>query len=163
LRVAMRGHHADGLVIAPEPCAVGFVHHGAVDLHQVALCDEGGGMGDGRVVQPDTALGEQLLRVAAAGDAGTGQPLRDAFAAPRPSCRVAAGAQAAMSASKMRRSPGSMRNSGCHCTPRQKRRRESSMPSMMLSGAVALTTACGPGSRTAWWCAEFTCITPAPT
>ena len=29
--------------------------------------------------------------------------------------------QAAIKASNIRRSPGSMKNSGCHCTPRQKR------------------------------------------
>ena len=63
----------------------------------------------------------------------------------------------------MRASPGSIRNSGCHCTPRQKRRPVASMPSTTPSGAVAFTAACAPGAATAWWWAEFTAIVAAPT
>ena len=58
---------------------------------------------------------------------------------------VAHARQAAISASKMRRSPGSIWNSGCHCTPRQKRYRASSIPSITPSGATASMAACGPG------------------
>ncbi len=57
---------------------------------------------------------------------------------------------AAISAARMRVSPGSMRNSGCHCTPRQKWWAGASMPSITPSGAVALTIAPAPGVRTAW-------------
>src|SRR4029079_4769146 len=43
-----------------------------------------------------------------------------------------------------------IRNSGCHCTPMQKGRRGSSMPSMTPSAATALTTTPGPTAFTAW-------------
>ena len=71
------------------------------------------------VVQRDATFGHQAFGVATAGHARAREPLGDAFA-PRPG-RIAHARQAAISASKMRRSPGSMKNSGCHCTPRQKR------------------------------------------
>ena len=102
-------------------------------------------MGHHRVVQSDPALGDQPLGVAPAGDARRGPGIwrsaRRGLARPwRRSC-----AAAAIRAAKMRASPGSIRNSGCHCTPRQKRWRGSSMPSITPSGASALTTAPRPG------------------
>ena len=81
LRVLVGGDQALGLVVAPQAGAVGGVHDSAADLHDVVGADEGGGVGDGLAVQADQALGEQLLRVAAAGDAGAGEPLGNALAA----------------------------------------------------------------------------------
>ena len=53
--------------------------------------------------------------------------------------RFIADAAAFTKASNSLASPGSMWNSGCHCTPRQKRWRADSMPSITPSGAVAST------------------------
>ena len=69
---------------------------------------------------------------------------------------------AAMKATKMRVSPGSIRYSGCHCTPRQNFWAESSMPSMTPSGATAFMVAL-PGLSTAWWWELLTCMVPDPT
>ena len=154
LRVAMRGHQADRLVVAPKPRALRHRDHVPVHHHEVASSNEGGGMRDDLVVEPHLALGHQLLGIAPARHPGARQPLGDTFplfaACLRHDGGIAHKRQAAISASKMRRSPGSMKNSGCHCTPRQKRWRVSSMPSITRSGETAFTTACGPGSRTAW-------------
>ena len=133
LRVPMRGHQPDRLVIAPQPCPRRRINQLAVDHHEVVRLDEGRGMANDSVVQLHPPLGQQLLGIAPAGHPRPGQPLGDTLAA-RPSGgillrgvvfrhvgRVAHWAHAATRASKMRRSPGSMKNSGCHCTPRQKR------------------------------------------
>ena len=147
LRIAVRRHQPLGLVIAPEPCGIGRVHEFAVHGDEIARRHEGRGMRDRDVVEADLAFHQQTLGVAAAGDPGAGEVFGDPVAARFFGVRH--DRHAAINASNRRRSPGSMRNSGCHCTPRQKRYRESSTPSITASGARALTMAWGPGSRTA--------------
>src|SRR5208283_868906 len=165
LRVAMRRHQPGRLVVAPQPCALRRVDDGTVDDDDVAGRDERRGMLDDGVVELDAALGQQAFGIAPARDTRAGQPFGDPLAAvlATPGGGFGHGGRAAaMKAAKMRASPGSMWNSGCHCTPRQNVRLGSSIASMTPSGAVALTTACGPASRTAWWCDEFTCISWRP-
>jgi hypothetical protein len=60
-------------------------------------------------------------------------------------------------------SPSLMANSGCHCTPMQKRRPGASMPSMTPSGATALMTTPAGSSAAAWWWELLTARLSVPT
>ena len=83
LGVAMRGHQAVGLVVTPQPRALGRGDHGAVHLHGVVGLHEGRGMRHGGAVQADLARFQQFLGIPPARHAGPREPLGDAFATRR--------------------------------------------------------------------------------
>ena len=66
-------------------------------------------------------LGDPALGVAARAEAGAGQPLGDALAWLGGLVHLGHWRRAPRKASNKRASPSEIRNSGCHCTPMQKR------------------------------------------
>src|SRR6185437_1090263 len=141
LFVFMRRHEAGGLVIAEQPRRLGGGQLPAVDLDHVAFVNVARRTGQHRAVHRDAALRDPAFGLAARAQSRPcqrlGDPLAHFFAA-------------AISASKIRVSPGDSAYSGCHSTPSTKRRRGSSIPSTMPSGARASTMRPGPASFTAW-------------
>src|SRR5579875_1211998 len=137
--VAMRRDEPGGLVIAPKPRAVGCGQRLAVDGELGGVGNVDGGRGQFFAAQTYAAFGDPALGVAARAEAGARQDFRDALAFGLGS-GLGHQPQAAMNAANSRLSPSLNPYSGCHCTPMQKRRRGSSMPSMTPSGAVASIT-----------------------
>src|SRR5262249_47378703 len=101
-------------------------------------------------IDADTPCGDPGFSFTAGAEAGAGHDLGDALAGlgalvrlghEARSANMLLGRQASTNAANKRTSAALMWNSGCHCTPTQKRRVGSSMPSTTPSGETASTTA----------------------
>ena len=117
--IARRHHLARRLVVAPQPRALGAGQGLAVDLDAgSASVTMKAGVLEHLAVDLDAAGGDPALGVAARAQAGARQPLGDALVS---GSLTSVAAALARKARKSFASPSEIRNSGCHCTPMQKR------------------------------------------
>src|SRR3984893_11946474 len=159
LLIAMRGDEPGRLVIAPQARPIRRGQRRAVDPDIVRRGDRHCRGGQHVTIDRNPPGDDPALGVTPRAQPSARQQFGDALR-----CRRCLAHPPATStkARKIRRSASLISNSGCHWTPRQKRRRGSSMPSTTPSSATALTRRLGPASLTAWWWALLTARLAVP-
>src|SRR5690606_29856617 len=119
--VAVGGHKAGGLVIAPEPWP--FDRRDLLAVHRdfIARPDIDSGALQRCPVHADAPSFDPAFRLTAGAEAGPGEPLGDPFCGFLVARHFGPSFAARIKASRISRSPSEIMYSGCHCTPRQKR------------------------------------------